>query len=236
MRILLIDDEPPARERLATLLEAHPQVEVIGAAGQVAEALALCRTLQPDALFLDIEMGRHNGFWLLEQLPLPRPAVVFVTAHEQFAVPAFEVAAIDYLLKPVHPERLAVCLTRLAASVGAQFSGGEEVVVTQWDGSFNVVALEAITHIQADENYTRLFTREGKMLYVRRGIQAWEAMLAPERFARVHRSLLVNLNAVAQVRSLSRDEGELTLHGHPAPLPLARRALQRLRRLMENRG
>lgn len=112
IRVALVDDEPPARERLATLLAAHPNVRVIGEAGDVPEAARLCAELRPDLIFLDIQLPRASGFELLPLLTT-NPSIIFVTAFDRFAVRAFEVNALDYLLKPVHPDRLAMALERI---------------------------------------------------------------------------------------------------------------------------
>ena len=112
IRVALVDDEPPARERLATLLADHPRVRIIGEAGDVPEAARLCAELRPDLIFLDIQMQRASGFELLPLLTT-NPSIIFVTAFDRFAVRAFEVNALDYLLKPVHPDRLAMALERI---------------------------------------------------------------------------------------------------------------------------
>jgi len=110
MKTVLIDDEHLARKELRHLLKVHPEIEIVGEAANVTEALHLLPALRPDLIFLDIEMPVRNGFDLLAALPAPHPQVVFVTAYDAFAVRAFQVNALDYLLKPVEPERLAEAL------------------------------------------------------------------------------------------------------------------------------
>lgn len=230
MRVLIIDDEAPAREVLADMLAAHPQVQIAGEADDVATALEQCRRHTPDALFLDIEMGSVNGFQLLEQLPFPQPAVVFVTAHEQFAVSAFKVCALDYLLKPVRADRLAETIEKIRRHLSIQPDARTIYLTT--DQGIEGVEVQSITHIQADENYTSVFLKTGRTLHVRKSLQAWEALLPQQEFTRIHRSLLVNLAAITSISLESRDNGLLLLNGHRQPLRLARRALQRLRQLL----
>ena len=126
IRALLVDDEPLARKRLRTLLGPHARVQIVGEAANGEEACALVETLQPDLLFLDIQMPGLTGFDVLARLPASprRPRVIFITAHDEFAVKAFEEQALDYLLKPVEPERLARAIARLVdASVGTGGAG-----------------------------------------------------------------------------------------------------------------
>ncbi len=230
MRVLIIDDEAPARELLVGMLGKHPQVCPVGEARSVPEAVALCEQLRPDALFLDIEMGELDGFALLERLAGPPPAVVFVTAHEAFAVPAFGVAAVDYLLKPVHPQRLAAAVEKLERHLCLAQPGQKLYLPT--DSGVEAVGIDAITHICADENYTSLFVRGGPGFHLRRSMKTWQTILPASQFLRIHRSLLINRLAIAKINTHPGGEGELLLEGHPAPLPLTRRALQRLRRLL----
>ena len=117
MSAIIVDDERLARRELASLLKAHPEVAIAGEAASVDEAAALVRTVDPDIVFLDIQMPRRSGFELLEAADV-RGRVVFVTAHDVHAFRAFEVNALDYLLKPVHPARLAVAIRRVLAATG----------------------------------------------------------------------------------------------------------------------
>lgn len=122
MKALLIDDEPLARQEMRTLLVAHPEIEIIGEAASAKQAAKLIAQLQPDVIFLDVAMPGATGFDLLEKLPTPRPLVIFTTAYDTFAIRAFEVEAVDYLLKPVDPRRLRAALVRLAALFAARSS------------------------------------------------------------------------------------------------------------------
>lgn len=235
-RALLVDDEGPARARLRMLLAAHPEVEIVGEASHVAEAARQCARLHPNLLFLDIQMPREDGFALLPKLD-EVPAVIFVTAYDRFAVRAFEVNAADYLLKPVHPDRLTLALQRLAAP---PLETGEpakleldDTVFLRSDRGLRVVPVRDVTHIEAEENYTLVHVADGTAVLVRKGMAQWEESLPAEAFVRVHRSLIVNQHAVRSLVAESRESAQLEIAGRATPLILARRASLRLRRSME---
>ncbi len=243
LRTVLVEDEPPARERLHALLAAHANVEIVGEAGDVDAAARLCATLRPDLIFLDIQLPRASGFDLLPRLD-PVPAIVFVTAFDRFAVRAFEVNAVDYLLKPVSPSRLALALTRAAAPVpGVEPPAASatplvegDLVFLRNDRALRVVPASAITHIEAEENYSRVHLADAPPMLVRRQISEWERLLPPSRFVRIDRSLLVQLAAVRALTAESRDLAHLTLLGRREPLVLARRAAVRLRQSLDARA
>lgn len=208
MRTVLIDDERLAREELRGLLAAHPRIEVIGEAANATEALEVVGRLRPDLVFLDIEMPGRNGFEWLEALPPPHPAVVFVTAFDAFALRAFEVNALDYLLKPVHPKRLAETVARLLrpASAGGAPSGPETpprfrendpVFLREGDRCW-FVPVNEIVLLEALGNHTRVRFRAESPL-VHRSLAMLEARLPPELFLRANRNQIVNSRAVERV-------------------------------------
>jgi two-component system LytT family response regulator len=247
LRALLIDDEPPAREMLRALLAVHAaRVEIVGEARSVAEAATLCARLRPDLLFLDIHLPREDGFALLPRLASPPPAIIFVTAHDAFAVRAFEVNALDYLLKPVAPARLAAALDRVGAQTvpppviapaapSVPALAPTDTVLLRSDHLLRAAPVASITHVEAEENYTRVHLADAPPMLVRRPLAEWEKLLPAALFVRVERSLLVNLRAVRALDARSRDEARLHLAGlDPArPLLLARRASLRLRQALE---
>jgi len=203
----------------------------------VAEAARQCARLHPSLLFLDIQMPREDGFALLPKLE-EVPAVIFVTAYDRFAVRAFEVNAADYLLKPVHPDRLALALQRLAAAPALESDtpaklAMDDTVFLRSDRGLRVVPVGEITHIEAEENYTLVHVADGTAVLVRKGIAHWEGSLPAEAFVRVHRSLIVNHRAVRSLVAESRESARLEMVGCATPLILARRASLRLRRSLE---
>ncbi len=224
MRALIVDDEPLSRERVRMLLAAHPEVEVIGECADGAEAVVTIRATSPDLVFLDIQMPELDGFDVLQQLEGTRmPSIIFVTAYDAYAIRAFEVNAVDYLLKPVDPARFAAALERATRGrqdevVERMLSVVESIkrpryrtrfVVRDAKGAFFLPA-DGITWLEAADNYVRLHTDQGAYL-MRETLKHIEASLDPERFVRVHRSAMVNLEKIARVEPWARGEYTIVL-------------------------
>jgi two-component system, LytTR family, response regulator len=230
IRALIVDDEAPARSELRYLLDAHAGVEVVGEAAGAAEALALAKAVHYDVVFLDVQMPGLTG---LEAAPLVReqrepPAVVFVTAHPEYAVDAFAVEAFDYLLKPVDPERLARVLERLAERAPPQAPPVEKIPVVA-GGRTELVDYEAIHYVQADGDYSRVHTYDRSYLCTA-SLGELEEKLPGNRFARIHRSHLVNLAKVAAVKRAGPDRIRLALaDAEKTELDVARRQSRQLR-------
>jgi two-component system LytT family response regulator len=200
MKALVVDDEPLARRELRRLLAAFPSVEVIGEAGNIDEARASIEELQPEVVFLDIQMPGGTGFDLLAQLDrLPR--VVFTTAYDQYAVKAFEVNALDYLLKPIEPERLAMALRKLEASTPRGAVAPQPLLEQLFirDGPRCwFVPLREVSVFSAEGNYVRLLWGKERPL-LGRSLAALEQKLAPQRFFRANRSQIINLDFIERV-------------------------------------
>ncbi|MFY7856210.1 MAG: LytR/AlgR family response regulator transcription factor [Rubrivivax sp.] len=203
MKVLIVDDEPPARQRLRRLLAAHDDVDVVGEAGDAAQALAQCAALTPDAVLLDIRMPGTDGLDLAASLPDPRPGVVFVTAHDGHALAAFEAAALDYLLKPVDPERLARALQRLRTRAPAALDPPppERLLIPDRQ-RLHVVAVQDILWLEAADNYVQVHTAQGAPL-LRRTLASLLGSLGPG-FLQTHRSAAV---ALAQVLDVKLQDG-----------------------------
>ncbi len=230
LRLLVVDDEPPARARLKRLLAAHADVQVVGEAADGLQALALVDTLQPDALLLDVQMPELGGLDVAASLPDAAqggPAVVFVTAFDAYALPAFDAAAVDYLLKPVDPARLARALDRLRQRrpVPAARPRPERLVVEE-RGRRIVIACASLRWLQAADNYVELHA-DGRMHLLRRTLDGLLADLGPG-FVRIHRSRAVALAAVAALRAAERGQARVQLHDGTvlACSPAGRQALQ----------
>jgi DNA-binding LytR/AlgR family response regulator len=231
IRALIVDDEAPARSELRYLLAAHPEVLVVGEAAGAAEALELTRDLRYDVVFLDVEMPGATG---LETAPGVRdrrdpPAVVFVTAHAEYAVDAFAVEAFDYLLKPVDPDRLARVVERLRArSQEGAAPPVDKVAVVGRAGGTELLDRDQIHYVQADGDYSRVHTYDRSYLSTT-ALGELEERLGP-RFARIHRSYLVNLAKVAGVRRTSPDRFRLQLaDAQRTELDVARRQSREIR-------
>jgi len=230
LRALLVDDEEPARSELRYLLDAYADVAVVGEAASAVEALALAREARYDVVFLDVEMPGLTG---LEAAPLVRerrepPAVVFVTAHERYALDAFAVEAFDYLLKPVDPDRLARVVERLRERSVENVLPVERVAVVAGGGT-ELLDYDQVHYAQADGDYSRVHTYDRSYLCTA-SLGELEERLPAARFARVHRSYLVNLGKVAGVKRAAPDRFRLQLaDAAKTELDVARRQSRQLR-------
>jgi len=224
LKVLVVDDEPLAREGLKLLLGRQPGVEAVSEARNGREAIAIIRERPPDLVLLDVQMPRMDGLAVVDAIgPDRMPAVIFVTAHDQYAIRAFEIAALDYLLKPVTEERFALAFRRALSRIRLQPPGETaRQVGTMLDAvarpprrlaRFAVrsgertifVPVDDIDHIEAFQNYVRLHLGETThLLHV--PMNTIEAVLDPERFLRVHRSHIVNVQRIKQLWSLAHGQ------------------------------
>lgn len=213
LRLLVVDDEPPARARLRRLLAALPGVQVVGEAGSGLQALALAESLRPDALLLDVQMPELSGLDVAASLPDAAqggPAVVFVTAYDDYALPAFDAAALDYLLKPVDPARLARAVARIRQrrpQAAARPAPARLVVAER--GQLHVIDCSELLWLQAADNYVELHGAQ-RMHLLRRTLDGLLADLGPG-FVRIHRSRAVALAAVSAVEAAGRGNATVAL-------------------------
>ncbi len=229
---LIVDDERLARRELRALLGDHPNIEVVGEAGDLANAAMLIRECDPNVVFLDIQLRGETGFDLFA-LVEPTFETVFVTAFDEFALRAFEVSAVDYLLKPVDPARLARTVERLAtrdpapAPPPARLKIDDTIFVSSARQQ-HVLRVDAIRRIDAAGDYSRVLTAGGGEILASRPLSEWEEMLPENHFVRIHRSTVVN---IAFVDRIERDGAGLAvlLRGDAAPTPISRRYASRLR-------
>jgi two-component system, LytTR family, response regulator len=231
LRVVVVDDEPLAREGLVELLEQQPGVVIAGAFADAVSALVGLEAVKPDALFVDIRMPGMSGIELVEALDSdPLPAVVFVTAYDAYAIRAFEVNAVDYLLKPVSSERLTLTLERLRSQSRepggtatrdrhtALFDGllpgrprGAGRLIVREVGQVIVVATRDVDWIEGADYYAKLHVGP-KIHMLRESMTSLEQRLDPERFLRINRSAIVNLTRIRAVESHVRGEGLVVLH------------------------
>ena len=214
LRVVLVDDEPLARAALAAILEDQPDVEIAGASGSAADAVHVVRTLEPDLVFLDIALPDHDGFWVLEQLAEPHPAIVFVTAHSDRAVRAFEVRALDYVTKPLRRHRVAEAVARARwrtspPSDGRRAAGGPLTLKT--DGTLRLIDQDTIDWIAADDDHIVVHA-SGSRWRARETLQEVERRLDPRRFVRIHRSTVVRLNRVRELQPWFHGDYVAILH------------------------
>jgi two-component system LytT family response regulator len=230
MRVLIVDDEHLARQAMRRLLAAHPEVEIVGEASSIEEAVASIRQSQPELVFLDIELGGDSdGFDLLSKLERP-PVVVFVTAYAEYAVEAFAVNAVDYLLKPVLPERLAESLTRAERQLGrASPASTPRVIALRTPKQTVVVPPGDIAALRADGDFTHVLVADQPAVMIWRTLSHFEELLPAPPFLRVSRSLIINRDRLRKIDSPSRDSVQITLEGVAEPMVLGRTAAARLR-------
>lgn len=224
MNIVIADDEPLARKTIRTLTRRDPEITVVAEARNGAEAIDAVREHKPDLLFLDIQMPRLDGFDVLEILGDEAPAIVFVTAYDQYAIRAFDVHAIDYLLKPFTDERFEKALARAKELVRrndterskhAQLTAAHRTFTKRFmvrsAGRVVFLKAEEIDWIEAADYYARLHAGANSYL-LRESMNDLEATLDPNLFVRIHRSAIVNLDRVREMRPSFRGEQMVILH------------------------
>ena len=202
MKALIVDDEPLARRELRRLLVAHPSIQIVGEAGEIDEAHERIESLAPGVVFLDIQMPGGSGFDLLAQLDwIPR--IIFTTAYDRYAVKAFDVNALDYLLKPIEPERLAAALDKLQATPLAarreahKDSPLEQLFVRDGPRCW-FIPLRDVSVFSAEGNYVRMQWGQERPL-LGRSLAALESKLDPQRFFRANRQQIINLQFIRSV-------------------------------------
>lgn len=198
MRVLIVDDEPLARRELRRLLDSFPSIQIVGEAANIDEARSSIEALRPEVVFLDIQMPGGTGFDLLTQLDHV-PRIVFTTAYDQYAVKAFEVNALDYLLKPIEPERLATTLRKIESTPVASVDDAplEQLFVRDGPRCW-FVPLREVSLFASEGNYVRLSWGKERPL-LGRSLATLEEKLDPRRYFRANRAQIVNLDFVQQV-------------------------------------
>jgi len=232
MKAMIIDDEPLARRELRRLLLEFPWVEIVGEAAEIVEAAEKVETLAPELLFLDIQMPGGSGFDLLARLE-HLPQVIFTTAHSEHAVRAFEVNALDYLLKPVEPERLAAALSRIKRGDGAQAlpAGAplEQLFVRDGPRCW-FIPLREVSLLSADGNYVRLLWGKLRPL-LGRPLTVLEQRLDPKHFFRANRSQIINLDFIESVEVGVNGRLHVQLRDCGPEVEISRRQARRFRDL-----
>jgi two-component system LytT family response regulator len=252
LRTLIVDDEPLARERVRMMLAAHPDVTIVGECGDGRQAIEAIRDLRPDVVFLDVQMPGLDGFEVLRALDEePLPYVIFVTAYDRYAIQAFDVHALDYVLKPFSPDRFAQALERargargrigerltdharlreLVASITAEQREKQRIVVKS-SGRVFFVKVDDIDWIEAEGNYVRLHVGSQSHL-LRETMKGMEAVLDQSQFIRIHRSTIVNADRIRELQPLFHGEYAVLLQDGTR-LVASRGPDNRLRRLLSD--
>ncbi|RYF17704.1 MAG: response regulator [Flavobacteriales bacterium] len=215
IRTILIDDEALARDIVKHYLKAFPEVEIVAECNDGFEGLKAITQHQPDLIFLDIQMPKISGFEMLE-LVEKRPAVIFTTAFDEYAIKAFEVNAVDYLLKPIEQSRFEQAIQKLPSKL-AKGDDSQELletaslspaqnnrVVVKNAGVIKIIPVEAIHYLEADDDYVKLSTTEGNFLK-NKTMSFFEQTLDASQFIRIHRSYIINLAQVTKIELKEKD-------------------------------
>jgi len=242
IRTIVVDDEAPARALLREYLGAWPDIEVVAECADGFEAVRRIEELAPDLVLLDIQMPKLDGFEVLELLRA-RPAVIFCTAYDEHAVRAFEIQAVDYLLKPYGPERLEAALQRARARLAHGGSAAPVVDVKRLRGeafsrrlvirdgvSVHVIPVEKIDYIKAEDDYVAVHCG-GRSFLKQQTMTEIEGLLDPEHFVRVHRSYLVALDRIARIEPYGGDS-RIAILRDKQEIPVSRKGYQRLTEAM----
>lgn len=240
LRAVIVDDEELARAYLHELLDAHPEIEIAAECANGFEAVKAIADSTPDLLFLDVQMPKLDGFEVLELID-PGPAIVFVTAYDQYAIRAFDAHAADYLLKPFGADRFERALERAKARLGQRQAPAElaavrppeqrpERLVVKDGTRVHVIPLDKLDYVEAQDDYVALASG-GKKYLKQQPIGSLEAILDPARFVRIHRSAIVNLDRVARIEPYGKDS-RLAILSDGARLPVSRSGYARLLEVM----
>jgi two-component system LytT family response regulator len=247
IRAIIVDDEELARQVLREYLSAHADVEIAAECANGFEAVKAVAELKPDLVFLDIQMPKLDGFEVLELIG-NEAAIVFVTAHDEFAIRAFEVHAVDYLLKPVGADRFGAALERAkkrlgGAATAASVPAAELIAAARPPAQYadripvrdgprvHIIPVAKLDYAEAQDDYVALCS-EGKKRLKQQTIASLEAVLDPVRFMRVHRSYIVNLERIAKVEPYGKDSHVAVLH-NGTQLPVSRAGYTRLRAFLD---
>lgn len=222
-KVILIDDEPLARQLLKTLLEPYKQLEVVAECGDGFEGFKAIQELAPDLIFLDIQMPRLNGFEMLELLDNP-PAVIFTTAFDEYALKAFESHAIDYLLKPITKDRFDKAIQKwlqqapnkerpqVSSLLGENiYEGYQHRIVVKDNSLIRIIPAQDIYYVEANDDYVKIVTKDGSYLK-KSTLSHIEQTLDPQQFVRVHRSYLVPVTQLMRIEPYEKESHIALLH------------------------
>ena len=244
--VMIVDDEELARHVLRELLQAHSEIEIIAECANGLEAVKAVAEKKPDLLFLDVQMPKLTGFDVLELIGTD-VAVIFVTAYDQYAMRAFDVHAVDYLLKPVGRDRFDAALDRAKSRLGEKMPRGEELaaaarapqqflerIVVKDGTKVTLIPVAKLDYVEAQDDYVALAST-GKKILKQQTIASLEAGLDPDSFVRIHRSYIVNLERVARIEPYGKDSRLAILHDG-SRLPVSRAGYARLKALLDQRS
>ncbi|MGB8951466.1 MAG: LytTR family DNA-binding domain-containing protein [Candidatus Aminicenantales bacterium] len=231
--VLVIDDERLARKDLISLLSAYDQMTVIGEADDVPSAIKAIQTLNPDVIFLDIQMPGDSGFDLLEKTNVDAH-IIFVTAYDEYAIRAFEVNALDYLLKPVNPDRLAKALEKLEnqeLDMPARIRklNYDDRLFVMLGKHFKFLKVNTILNISAAGDYSEVMTSDGTRGLTLKSMKEWETRLPIQNFIRIHRSTIINMEFIERIEEWFNYSFRVYIKGVEEPHVISRRYAAKLK-------
>jgi two-component system LytT family response regulator len=234
LKAIIVDEERLARVNLRRLLEPFPEIEVAGEASSCASALELINLYNPRLIFLDIHLRGGTGFDLLELIDTSIK-IIFVTAYDEYAIRAFDVNAVDYLSKPVNPERLKVAIERVKSREDNQKSDtksyeySDSIFVPSNNYASRFIKISSITFIEPVGNYSKIVTIEGKHCLVLKTLKQWQEELPDKKFVRIHRSSIVNKEHIDHIEKKSNTQHMAFLKNIVEPLEVSRRYARKLK-------
>jgi len=225
-KTLIVDDERLARKKMRQMLSEFPEIEIVGEADGVSEAVKLIEETAPDVVFLDVQMPQASGFELLEKTG-SEFKTIFVTAYDEYAIRAFEVNALDYLLKPVNPERLKQAIERLSSETSETAPENQleydDFLFLNFGRHSQFVRVSEIKCIAAADVYSEIHAEDGRKALIFKPLAEWEQRLPQKNFVRIHRSTIVNLAFVERVESMFNYSCEVYIKGFQKPFAMSRR-------------
>lgn len=235
INVILVDDEPLARKLIRGFLQSDSRFAVMAECGDGFEAIKAIQQHKPDLVFLDVQMPRLSGFEVLELLEDP-PSIIFTTAFDEYAIKAFEAGAIDYLLKPISPERFEKAIQRLFSqnsptkvsppSLTANWSGAQRIVVKN-GADVRIIPLHELMYLESMDDYVKLHTEKERHLK-KQPLQQFEDRLQTSGFVRIHRTILLNTAFLQKIEPMGKDQ-YVALLRNGQQLPISRQGYQRLK-------
>jgi len=245
IRAVIVDDEELARQMLREFLAGHSEIEVVAECANGFEAVKAVTDLKPDLMFLDIQMPKLDGFEVLELIGTDR-AIVFVTAYDEYALRAFDIHAVDYLLKPFNAERFETALERVRQRLGGKLPSPTELsssarppaqflerIVVRDGTRVSIIPVAKLDYAEAQDDYVAL-SSEGKKHLKQQTISSLETALDPARFLRIHRSYIVNLEKITKIEPYNKDNHVVVLT-NGTQLPVSRSGYARLRDVLDQK-
>jgi two-component system LytT family response regulator len=245
LKAIIIDDEQLARDLIRSFLLEHPSIQLVGECSDGFEGIKAIQEIKPDLIFLDIQMPKVTGFEMLELIEDP-PVVIFTTAYNEFAIKAFEMNAVDYLLKPFSRDRFSKAVEKaeekwkhkeegqkkLKELVNNNFYQSEKVdrILVKTGSKIKLIPVVDLLYLEAQDDYVMLYIKEGKYLK-QQTMKFFESLLDPSLFVRIHRSYIVNINEVAQIETYEKESYCAVLKNH-TKLPISKSGYTHLKKVL----